>query len=123
MLKTAIAANATFSGVSGLTLWVMRDWISRHISAPDWLFVAISLGLMVFALQLVLMIKFNTLANKLIMSVVYSDISWVLLTTMALVALFDSFSLVGIWMVIGINLIVSSLAWLQFQGYRKSDSK
>ncbi len=103
MLKKAIAANAAFSGVSGLVLWVMRDWISQQISAPDWLFAVISIGLMAFAIQLVLMVKFDSLANKLIMSVVYSDIGWVLLTTMALVVLFDSFSLVGIWMVIGIN--------------------
>lgn len=120
MLKKAIAANALFSGMSGLILWVMRDWISEQISAPDWLFATISIGLMAFAVQLVLMVKFETLAKTLTMSVVYSDIGWVLLTTLALVALFDSFSLVGIWMVIGINLIVSSFAWLQFRGYRKS---
>ena len=122
MLKKAIAANALFSGMSGLILWIMRDWISEQISAPDWLFVAISIGLMAFAIQLVLMVKFDTLANTLIMSVVYSDIGWVLLTTMALVFFFDSFSLIGLWMAIGINLIVSSLAWLQFQGYRKKGS-
>ena len=122
MLKKAIAANALFSGMSGLILWIMRDWISEQISAPDWLFVAISIGLMAFAIQLVLMVKFDTLANTLIMSVVYSDIGWVLLTTMALVFFFDSFSLIGLWMAIGINLIVSSLVWLQFQGYRKKGS-
>ena len=122
MLNKAIAANALFSGMSGLILWIMRDWISEQISAPDWLFVAISIGLMAFAIQLVLMVKFDTLANTLIMSVVYSDIGWVLLTTMALVFFFDSFSLIGLWMAIGINLIVSSLAWLQFQGYRKKGS-
>ena len=122
MLKNAIAANAIFSGVSGLILWIMRDWISEQISAPNWLFVAISIGLMAFAIQLILMVKFDTLANTLIMSVVYSDIGWVLLTTMALVFFFDSFSLIGLWMAIGINLIVSSLAWLQFQGYRKKGS-
>ncbi len=120
MSKDAIAANALFSALGGLVLWVMRDWVSEQILAPDWLFITISIGLIAFAVQLALMVKFDDLANKLIMSVVYSDIAWVLLTSLALVVLFDSFSLVGIWIVIGINMIVSSLAWLQFQNHRKN---
>jgi len=120
MLNRAFMANAVFSSVCGIIIFVLRDWFALQIPGPDWLFLAISIGLVVFAVQLLLMVKFKSLAEKLVLQVVFSDIGWVVFSTLGLIIFIESFSHTGIWMVVLINLIVTLLAWLQFSAYKKA---
>jgi len=120
MLKKAIMKNAIFSGVSGLVILLNSDWFLIQLPAPDWLMTAIAVGLLIFSLQLLLMTRVNALAERLILQVIFSDLAWVLITFIALVAFHEHFSSIGVGLVLFINMIVTSLIWLQFSAYKRN---
>jgi len=112
--------NAIFSGVSGLVILLNSDWFLIQLPAPDWLMTAIAVGLLIFSLQLLLMTRVNALAERLILQVIFSDLAWVLITFIALVAFHEHFSSIGVGLVLFINMIVTSLIWLQFSAYKRN---
>lgn len=118
MLNQALAKNAIFSGISGIIMLLMKDWFILQIPLPGWLLITISIGLMLFSVQLTLMVIFKPLADKLILVVIFSDIGWIVLTLISLLVFINSLTVIGIGLVILINLIVSLLAWKQFSAYK-----
>jgi len=123
MLKKAIMKNAIFSGVSGLVILLKSDWLLIQLPSPDWLMMVIGVGLLMFSLQLLLMTRINALAEKLILQVVFSDVAWVLITFVALIIYHEHFSNIGVGLVIFINMIVTTLIWLQFSAYKRNKSQ
>ncbi len=116
VLKQMLTANAVFSTASGLMLIVARDALAAEITAPPWLFVAIGVGLLAFAAQLAVMVAKPELARRLAMQVVLSDAGWVVATSAALVAFYTRVSALGVALIIVINVVVATLALLQYRG-------
>lgn len=116
VLKQMLTANAVFSTASGLMLIVARDALAAEITAPPWLFVAIGVGLLAFAAQLALMVAKPELARRLAMQVVLSDVGWVVATSAALVAFYTRVSALGVALIVVINVVVATLALLQYRG-------
>lgn len=122
-MNRVLLSNAVFSLVSGLLIWVNQEWVRLHIPGPEWLFFLISLGLIAFSVQLVVMTRSGFLAEKLIVTVIASDVAWVLLSGMAVIIRSSDFSANGIFMVILVNLVVGLFAWLQFAEYKKLSAR
>jgi hypothetical protein len=101
----------------------MKDWILLQIPLPNWLWLFMSVGLLSFSVLLLLMKNIKKLAELLIIPVIFSDISWVLLTSAGLIYYFYLFSVAGMCLVILINLIVSTIAWFQYIGYKNEVKK
>ena len=116
MLQRALSANAVFSTASGFGLIFLRDALAAEIPAPPWLFAAVGVGLLAFAAQLALMASRTGLARRLAMSVVVSDVAWVVVTSAALVAFFARISTLGAVLIVTVNVVVGVLALLQYRG-------
>lgn len=117
MLKKALLSNAVFSGISGLCILLLAAELGSYISLPPILWLVIGLGLLFFSFDLMLLAVFPAWAKKLTKLVIFSDISWVLVTTMAVFIYWEAVSLEGVALIVLINLIVTTLAWFQAKGY------
>jgi hypothetical protein len=120
MLNYALSANALFSLCSGISMLVWRDELTLHFPGPGWVWILLGVGLISFCAQLLLMVKYPTLARKLTPEVIVADIGWVLISLAIWLFLQESISSVGTTLIMLINVIVATLAWLQFQGYRST---
>lgn len=123
VLKQMLTANAVFSTASGLMLIVARDALAAEITAPPWFFVAIGVSLLAFAAQLALMVAKPELARRLAMQVVLSDVGWVVATSAALVAFYTRVSALGVALIVVINVVVATLALLQYRGLTTVQSR
>lgn len=121
MLKQSLTANALFSGGSGVGILLVQNWLGGHIPGPDWMWWVLGIGLLAFAAQLALMSVKPGLAQKLAMQVVVSDVAWVVLTLGALLLFFEEVSRTGAQLIVTINVVVATLAVLQYRGLRQLD--
>ncbi|WDE03881.1 hypothetical protein SG34_021265 [Thalassomonas viridans] len=122
-LPQAIAANALFSFTSGTVFMLARDVLIPHIPLPPLLWTLLGACLIAFSVQLAFMVKNRAWAEKLIVPVILSDIAWVVLTSIALVCYQSQLSGPGIALIVGVNLVVATLAWFQAQAYLKKRTK
>jgi ABC-type uncharacterized transport system permease subunit len=118
MLKKSLAANLVFSACSGIFMLLTPDWLSQQMPAPSWLWTALGVGLLVFAIQLAAMLFVPSLARKLTMQVVASDLLWIAATITALVIFYGEISRTGVSLIIAVNVAVALLAVFQYRGYR-----
>ena len=95
-----------------------RDLLTQHFPTPAWLWLLLGVGLLWFALQLVLMLQFPAIKQKLMPAVVLADFAWVV-TSLALWLLYRaSISSIGDGLIIGTNAMVATLAWLQYSAWQ-----
>ncbi len=118
MLKQSLAANLVFSAASGVLMLLAPDWLSAGIPAPAWLWLALGIGLLAFAVQLAAMLLKPALLQALLLQVVWADIAWVVLATVALLVFLADITRLGVALILGVNLVVALLAALQYFGYR-----
>lgn len=122
MLKQALAANALFSATSGLVLIAARGALAAEIPAPPWLFVALGIGLLGFAVQLAAMVLRPALARRLALAVVASDVGWVVVTSAALAVFYARVSTPGIALIVAVNAVVAVFALVQYRAFARSRS-
>ncbi|WDE00577.1 hypothetical protein SG35_008055 [Thalassomonas actiniarum] len=122
-LQKAMSANALFSFFSGMIFLLAQDFLIPHIPMPALLWTLFGVGLIAFSAQLLFMVKNPARAEKLIVSVVFSDIAWVILTFIALAYYQERISAPATALIIGINITVTALAWFQAQGYLEQRRK
>jgi hypothetical protein len=117
MLKKALLGNAVFSFLSAAVMFLFSDWLSAQLllSQADWFSLGSALG--VFSFLLLLLAANQGLAQKLTMSVVAGDVLWVLITSVLFVTYLKELSEVGLLLIAAVNLIVGSLAFLQYKGH------
>jgi hypothetical protein len=77
----------------------------------------LGVGLILFALQLVMMVLKPKLAVLLTQQVVVSDIAWVVLTSLGALLFSDQLTAMGFMLILVVNLIVGTLAVVQHRGY------
>ncbi len=117
MLKKALMANAIFSLTSGIGILVVTSWLGQHIPLPAWAWIVLGIGLILFALQLVMMVLIPILAHKLTQLVVVSDIAWVVLTSLGALLFAAQITAMGFTLILVVNLVVGTLAVAQHRGY------
>jgi hypothetical protein len=117
MLKKALMVNAIFSLSSGICMLLGTAWLSQHIPLPAWAWMVGGIGLILFALQLVMMVIKPILAQQLTQLVVVSDIAWVVLTSLSALLFAAQITAMGFTLILAVNLVVGTLAVAQHRGY------
>jgi len=118
MLKKALVFNAIFSFTCAMVILSASEWLNKFIPLPGWLWSFISFGLLGFVGLLILMLKNYRMLEKNIFIVVISDIAWIAITTVALSLYASSVSTTGILLVMLVNVVVATLAYFQYTGYK-----
>ena len=122
MLKNALTTNAIFSLTSGIGILAFNSWLGQHIPLPGWAWMVVGIGLIFFALQLVMMALKPMLARKLTGQVIVSDIAWVALTLVGMTVFSAQLTALGTTLILIVNLVVGTLAVLQHRGYAQEQT-
>lgn len=119
MLRIALLGNIVFSSFSALIIGLMRNWLSHQIPLPPILFLILSGGLILFATLMLWVQQTTERQVNQALSIIVSDCVWVF-STLTLAILFSrQLSNVGWTLIIGVNCVVASLAYLQFIGLKE----
>jgi hypothetical protein len=117
-LQSALVFNGFFSGISAVIIMFTYMNLTSHIQLPPFIWIGIAVGLGLFSIQLFFMAKIPSLAKKLALSVVISDVLWVL-GSLLIAYIFESqVSVIGFIIIVVINTLVGTLAWLQYRGLK-----
>lgn len=122
--RTFLGLNAAFSALTGAALIVLPGALSQMMFADpaDWAPLALrvlGVGLLIFALDLVLMATNRFVSRGEVMLIVAADIGWLLAS--AAVVLFDGHLLTeaGVIVVTGVAVFVAAFAAGQYLGARR----
>ncbi|NQV53222.1 MAG: hypothetical protein HQ500_08555 [Flavobacteriales bacterium] len=119
-LKRALTANALFSGTSATVALVFATEVSIWMGVPNaWILRFIGIGLAVFCIGLVLLIRQAKPNPQLAWTIVFQDLLWVLGSSLILLFPPIDFSVGGKMLIGAIALIVGLLALWQRVALRK----
>ena len=110
-LRTVLYANTAFSTISGMVMLVFSGWIAeRVLDFPSIIYLLMGAGLLGFAAAVFYVAQ--TVPATMVMArwVLWADISWVLVTPVAILLLADRLTSLGSLLLIDIALIVAALA-------------
>ena len=110
-LRTVLYANTAFSTISGMVILVFSGWIAeRVLDFPSIVYLLMGAGLFGFAAAVFYVAQ--TVPATMVMArwVLWADISWVLVTPVAILLLADRLTSLGSLLLIDIALIVAALA-------------
>jgi hypothetical protein len=120
LLRLALGGNAIFSGLSGLLLVAVprrvADWLGIEALG---LLLAIGIGLLLFALFLIFLVRARPLDAQAATSVIFGDLAWVLASGALLVFWPGLLSDTGWWVVLAVAVAVLVFADLQWLGLRR----
>ncbi len=118
-LPKALIFNAIFSSICGILLITLADWWSMQLAAinPNWILAGGAM-LILFAGQLVLMVKLERFESPLVMSVIVSDLGYVAFAIAIVVWQFGQLSVYGIIFLLATAVVVGDLAAWQFHSLR-----
>lgn len=122
-LKRALYANAIFSGISGLDFIIFSNRITEFLGwSTTWLIPAIGIGLILFAVYIVMVARKATPNASQVKSIIASDIAWIILS--CVIIFLPTTNLLGLtnggkWAVAILADIVLVFAILQFLGLRR----
>lgn len=119
MLNKALFSNAIFSSVSALIMFTQSSWLSKVFPLDEAYWFSLALGLGGFAILLVVTAANTKLASKLTPAIIVGDLIWVLSTTVLLIGLWSIYTILAVWLIVGVNIVVTSLAVAQFVGFRR----
>lgn len=116
VLTSVLRANYLFSTITGAGLVVasvaLRDWIG----VPQWLIVAVGVGLLPFAIFVRHVSR--TLEPRLVLMVIGGDLAWVAAAVVILVGFPDSMTTAGRWVFGLVSLAVADFAFFQWRGLK-----
>lgn len=121
LLVRALAANAGFSGLSGLVLVVAADPVSAWIGiegATGWL-RAVGVGLLLFAAGLVRLVRGRGRPCGRVVAATTADLGWVAGSAVLLIAFPGLLSPAGERAVAAVAVVVAVLACAQLLGLRR----
>lgn len=118
ILSRTLAANAGFSAVTGVILVVGAAPLSRWLSIPTWLTIAVGIGLLPFALTVAKTAR--SPRREAVLRVILADIAWVVAAAVVLVGFPRSMSTAGLWSLGLVTVAVADFAALQVIGLRRT---
>jgi len=120
LIKKALQANATFSGVSGVVMIAGRHWFSQLFGpVTPTIFAAIGAGLIVYAGWLVLVARRQAIDVREVWTAVLADLGWVIGTAILLAAQPLWLSLSGTIVAALIGAVVAAFAIVQWYGLKQ----
>lgn len=117
LLRWSLQGNAWFSGLSGLLFLRGAESIAMFLGiSAFWIIRALGLGLILYALWLLMTVRRPTLNRREVMTTIGLDTAWVFCSALRLIANPLSLSIAGKWAVVIVADIVAIFAALQFYG-------
>lgn len=116
LLVRALAANAVFSGLSGLALLLAAGWLG--VPEP-WILRALGAGLVAFAAGLALLARSARPRRDLVLAASVSDFAWVAGSAWLLVGFPDLLTSAGEAAVAVVAVLVAVLGAAQLVGLRE----
>ncbi len=123
-LRRALAANAAFSAVSGLTLLIFNANLAALIIdassiwpwfEPRVLLMVVGAGLMLFAVLLAVLARQAIPPSVWVRQVIVADIGWAVASAVLVLAAPGALTGAGIAAVVAVAVVVAGLAGLQWQ--------
>ena len=119
MLAKTLFANALFSSACGIGILVAHPALIPHIPLPPILFIMLGLGLILFSGGLIWLCRDHKLARRLAPLVIGSDILWVIATATLATFFHEFVTAIGLFIILGINVVVAVFGGLQYIGYKQ----
>lgn len=123
MLKQALLANAGFSAISGTIMLLQTAWLHSHIPLPAVYWTILGLGLISFAISLLVIAGKHRWRMQLATTVVIGDVLWVVAASGLTLVFFSQITILGVALISLVNLFVGTFAVLQYIGWQRSASK
>jgi hypothetical protein len=117
VLTRTLAANASFSALTGLILIGAASPLSRWLGIPTWLTVAVGVGLLPFAVAVIRVARDPK--PQAARMVIVADIAWVIGAAVVLVGFPRSMSTAGLWSLGLVSVAVADFAVFQAIGLRR----
>lgn len=118
ILTTTLIANAASSAVTGVLLVAGAAPLSGWLGIPAWLSVVIGLGLLAFAVSVVLVARDPQPGG--VRQVIAADVAWVIGAVVVIVGFPGSMSTAGLWALGIVTVAVADFAILQTVGLRRT---
>jgi hypothetical protein len=119
VLTRTLAANASFSALTGLILIGAASPLSRWLGVPSWLTVAVGVGLLPFAVAVIRVARDPK--PQAARMVIVADIAWVIGAAVVLVGFPRSMSTAGLWSLGLVSVAVADFAVFQAIGLRRME--
>lgn len=120
-LKNVLLGNAMFSTACGVLLVIAPDTFANLMgSHPEWIYLALGIGLLVFAADVAWVATRKTINKTFATAILWADIGWVTGSAMLLVLGASLFSTMGLLLVVAIALIVAVLSALEYRAIHQS---
>ncbi len=119
LLRRALLANAVFSGISGLLIVIFDQGIVSLLTSVEHHLWPLGLMLLGFSALLVWLATRASVDSGWINLVIAADLGWVLGTVVLLAGWREFLSSAGLWIIVGVGLVVLALAELQWFGLRR----
>lgn len=121
LARTFLGLNAGFSLLCGASLLLAGGGLAAQMFAEPagWqgpVFLALGIGLLLFAFDLVLLATDRFVTKGKVMLIVLADLGWILASVALLMLLGGLFTSVGAWIVSGVALMVAIVAIGQWIG-------
>lgn len=123
-LPKALISNAIFSSLCGILLITLADWWSIQFVGinPNWI-LAGGILLMLFAVQLVWMVKTKRFKSPEVMATVLSDLGYVAFALIIAVWQFSELSFYAITFLLLTAVAVADLAAWQYYSLRQGTTR
>lgn len=118
LLRNALRANASFSGLCGLSGALATGPIANALGPPPAIVLSQGLTLIGFSLALFWLGSRPRISLRLALTVVVLDLLWVATTAAPLLAS-GQLTSVGVPVVLGLAAIVLAFAYFQYQGVQR----
>ncbi len=124
LLRRALLGNALFSGLSGLVLLVGFAPVGRLVGFElPWLYVALGMGLVLFALGLIRSARRPQINRAEARAASLMDAAWVLGSVALLLVPGLPLTMAGRWLIGLVADVVALFALLQWLGLRRAKSE
>ena len=118
-LLNALRLNAAFSAISAICLFLAGGWVAAQLglasAVPVYLVAG---GLVLFALQLILIVRTGRIRHWEVRAIIGGDIAWVIGSAVLVALFYESITTIGLVMVDGVAIAVAVFAFLQIRGLR-----
>ena len=119
LLRRALQANATFSGLSGLLIVIFDQRLVGLLTSVEHHLWPLGVMLLCFSGLLAWMATRETVDSGWVNLVIAADLGWVLGTLILLAGWREFLSAAGLWIIVAVALVVLTLAELQWFGLKK----
>lgn len=106
----SMLANAVFSATSASLMYVYQGELTQLIPLNSLIWTIISIGLLLFSVQLLMLSLNRAWARKFVNVIIQSDYAWVILSSFAALYFYQTLEVLAWLIIMGVNILVLVLA-------------